>query len=88
MYARQLAEFPAGKLAPQAQYERLSTLYNDGKYQEVLDVAAQVAAPPPEYADNVYWMSAESAVAPGVTVWAVLSSLLVFTFVYGSLAVV
>ncbi|MDD4173003.1 MAG: tetratricopeptide repeat protein [Kiritimatiellia bacterium] len=63
MYARQLTEFPAGKMAPLAQYERLSTLYNDGKYQEVLEVAAQVAAPPPEYADNVYWMSAESAVA-------------------------
>ncbi len=63
MYTRQLTEFPKGKLAPPAQYERLSTLYSDGKYQEVLDAAAQIVSPLPEYADNIYWMSAESAVA-------------------------
>ncbi|HRU70036.1 MAG TPA: tetratricopeptide repeat protein [Kiritimatiellia bacterium] len=62
-YTRQLTEFPDGKMAPQARYERLSTLYNDGKYQEVLEAAAQIVVPPPDFADNIYWMSAEAAVA-------------------------
>jgi hypothetical protein len=46
MYARQLTEFPAGKMAPLAHYERLSTLYNDGKYQEVWSRRAGCAPPP------------------------------------------
>ena len=63
MYAKQLAEFPDGRLMKQAWYEKLSTLYTDGKYQEVLRVSAQMQTPPEAYADNVYWMNSESAVA-------------------------
>ena len=63
LYAKQLAEFPEGRLAKQAWYEKLSTLYSDGKYQEVLLVSAQMQTPPEAYADNVYWMNAESAIA-------------------------
>jgi len=63
MYEKQLAEFPSGRLSRQAWYERLSTLYRDGKYQEVLQASAQMPAPPEAYADNVYWMNAEAAIA-------------------------
>jgi len=63
VYARQLAAFPEGRLAKQAWYEKLSTLYRDGKYQEVLRVSAQLAQPPEAYADHVYWMGGESAIA-------------------------
>ena len=63
VYARQLAAFPEGRLAKQAWYEKLSTLYRDGKYQEVLRVSAQLAQPPEAYADHVYWMNGESAIA-------------------------
>ena len=63
MYAKQLTEFPSGRLAKQAWYEKLSTLYRDGKYEEVLRVSAQMQPPPEAYEDDVYWMNAESAVA-------------------------
>ena len=63
VYAKQLAEFPSGRLAKPAWYEKLSTLYRDGKYQEVLRVSAQVQPPPEVFADNVYWMNSESAIA-------------------------
>ena len=63
MYTRQLAEFPNGKMSPKARYERISTLYSDGKYKEVLAAAAQMRTLPDEHADTVYWMSAESALA-------------------------
>ncbi len=63
VYAKQLAEFPEGRLAKQAWYEKLSTLYSDGKYKDVLLVSAQMQTPPEAYADNVYWMNSESAIA-------------------------
>ena len=63
VYNRQLAEFPNGKLSPQARYEKVSTLYSDGKYKDVLAAAAQMRTLPDAHADNVYWMSAEAAVA-------------------------
>ncbi len=63
VYAQQLAAFPEGRLAKQAWYEKLSTLYRDGKYPEVLQVSAQMAQPPDAFADHVYWMNAESAIA-------------------------
>ena len=63
LYAKQLAEFPEGRLVKQAWYEMLSTLYTDGKYQEVLRASAQMQTPFEEHADDVYWMNAESAIA-------------------------
>jgi tetratricopeptide (TPR) repeat protein len=63
MYAKQLQEFPEGKLAPAARYESLSTLYGDGQYREVLAAAARMGTMSETVADNVYWMSAESAMA-------------------------
>jgi len=63
MYAKQLAEFPEGRLMKQAWYEKLSTLYTNGKYQEVLNESALMQTPPETYADNIYWMNSESAIA-------------------------
>jgi TolA-binding protein len=63
VYTRELKEFPNGKMAAQARYERLSTLYTDGQYREVLAAAEQMGVLPEAVADNVYWMSAEAAVA-------------------------
>ncbi len=63
LYDQQLAAFPAGRLAKEAQYERLTALYRDGKYLEVLKASAQFVDPPEEVADNVLWMSSEAAIA-------------------------
>lgn len=63
VYDKQLAAFPAGRLAKLAQYERLTALYGDGKYDEVLKAAAAFVEPPEEMVDNIYWMGAEAAVA-------------------------
>ncbi|MDD4102062.1 MAG: tetratricopeptide repeat protein [Kiritimatiellae bacterium] len=64
-YATQLAEFPSGRLSERAWYEKLTTLYRDGRYEDVLRVAAQRLPPPEAYADNVYWMNSEAAMALG-----------------------
>jgi len=63
MYDKQLTEFPEGRLSRQAWYEKVSTLYGDGKYREVLETSARMPAPPEAYADHVYWMNAEAAIA-------------------------
>lgn len=63
LYDQQLAAFPEGRLAKMAQYEKLAALYGDGKYEEVLKASALFLQPPPEMADNVFWMNAEAAVA-------------------------
>lgn len=63
LYDQQLAAFPAGRLAKAAHYERLTSLYRDGKYQEVLKASALFADPPEEVADNVLWMNSEAAIA-------------------------
>ena len=75
-YAAQLAEFPAGRLAERAWYEKLTTIYRDGHHADVLRVASQRLPPPEAYADNIYWMSSESALALGQTDAAVQNSLL------------
>lgn len=62
-YDQQLAAFPAGRLAKAAQYERLTALYRDSKYQEVLKASALFLEPPEEVADNVLWMNSEAAIA-------------------------
>ena len=63
LYDQQLAAFPDGRLSKQAQYEKIASLYGDGKYEEVLKASAQFQQPPENLADHVYWMNAESAVA-------------------------
>ncbi len=63
LYDQQLAAFPQGRLAKPARYERLTALYRDGQYAEVLKASAQFTDAPEEVADNVLWMSAESALA-------------------------
>ena len=63
LYDQQLAAFPQGRLSKQAWYEKLTTLYRDGKYQEVLKVSSQGGQPPEAFADHVYWMNSEAAVA-------------------------
>lgn len=63
MYAKLLNEFPDGKMAKEGWYEKLSTLYADGQYQDVLKMSAQMQTPPDAYADNVYWMNSEAAMA-------------------------
>lgn len=73
-YAAQLAEFPAGRLSERAWYEKLTTLYRDGRYADVLRVAAQRLPPPAAYADNVYWMNSEAALALGQSDTAVQNS--------------
>ncbi len=65
LYDQQLAAYPEGRLAGQAGYEKLSTLYRDGKYQEVLKLSAQGRPPPAALADHVYWMNSEAAIAVG-----------------------
>jgi biopolymer transport protein ExbB/TolQ/TolA-binding protein len=62
-YDQQLAAFPQGRLAPAAHYERITTLYGDGRYQEVLKASSAFLDPPEEVLDNVLWMNAEAAVA-------------------------
>ena len=62
-YDQQLAAFPDGRLSKQAWYEKLTTLYRDGKYLEVLKISAQGGQPPEAFVDHVYWMSSESAIA-------------------------
>ncbi len=64
-YTAQLVEFPAGRLCERAWYEKLTTLYREGCYEDVLRVSAQRLPPPAEYADNVYWMNSEAALALG-----------------------
>jgi len=63
VYDKQLAAFPEGRLAKLAQYERLTALYGDGKYDEVLKASAVFVEPPEEMVDDIYWMNAEAAVA-------------------------
>ena len=63
LYDQQLAAFPDGRLAKLAQYEKLTALYGDGKYEEVLKVSALFQQPPEDMVDNVFWMNAEAAVA-------------------------
>ncbi len=63
LYGEQLAAYPDGRLAKAAHYERLTALYRDGKYQEVLDASARFVAPPEDVGDKVLWMNAEAAVA-------------------------
>ena len=46
-YATQLAEFPDGRLAERAWYEKLTTVYRDGRHADVLRVASK-RVPPPE----------------------------------------
>lgn len=63
LYDQQLAAFPEGRLSKQAWYEKLTTLYRDGKYEEVLKVSSQGRQPPEAYVDHVYWMNSEAALA-------------------------
>lgn len=63
VYAKQLAEFASGRLSELAWYERLTTLYRDGKYAEVLRESALRKPLPEKVADNVYWMNSEAAIA-------------------------
>ena len=60
-YTQLIDAFPQGRFAASAQYERVMVLYRDGKYEEVLAASKGIVAPPPELADNLYWVNAESA---------------------------
>ncbi len=62
LYDQQLAAFPDGRLSGQAWYEKLTTLYRDGNYTEVLKLASQGRQLPEALADHVYWMCSESAI--------------------------
>jgi TolA-binding protein len=62
-YDQQLAAFPEGRLSQQAWYEKLSTVYRDGQYREVLKLSSQGRQPPAALADHVYWMNSEAAIA-------------------------
>ncbi len=74
LYDALLAEFPDGRLSERAWYEQLTTLYRDGRHADVLRVAAQRLPPPAAYADNVYWLSSEAAMALGQSDVAVQNS--------------
>ncbi len=65
VYASILKEFPDGKFAPRVRYERIAALYRAGKYAETLAASEESGQVAPEHVDNVYWMSAEAAVALG-----------------------
>ena len=62
-YDQQLAAFPEGRLAKAAQFERLTALYHDGRYEDVLKASANFLNPPEDVADNVLWLNSEAAVA-------------------------
>lgn len=62
-YDKLLAEAPDSSFAPAARYERLLTLFREGRYDEVLTSAAAFVAPPPDLADDVLWLQAEAATA-------------------------
>ena len=61
VYTQLIDAFPQGKFTVSAQYERVMVLYRDGKYEDVLTVSQQFVNPPPELADDFYWINAESA---------------------------
>jgi len=60
-YTQLLDAFPQGRFTVSAHYERIMVLYRDGKYEEVLAVSKQFVNPPPELADDFYWVNAEAA---------------------------
>ena len=63
VYSQQLEAFPTGRLAGQAGYEKLTTLYHDGAYEAVLKMTSENTRPVDLHADHVYWMNAEAALA-------------------------
>lgn len=63
LYEQQLAAFPEGRLAKAAQFERITALYHDGRYQEMLKASANFLNPPDDVADHVLWLNSEAAVA-------------------------
>jgi len=63
VYDQQLSAFPNGRLAKMAQYEKVSALYGDGKYEDVLKVSAAFVDPPEKVLDSLYWMNSEAAIA-------------------------
>lgn len=63
MYDQQLAAFPEGRLAKAAHFERITALYHDGRYQEMLKASANFLNPPEDVADHVLWLNSEAGVA-------------------------
>ena len=61
VYTQLIEAFPQGRFNVSAQYERIMVLYRDGKYEDVLEVSKQFVNPPPELADDFYWVNAEAA---------------------------
>ncbi len=62
-YDRLLATTPRSPYAVAARYERLLTLFREGDHARVLKDAADFADPPPDIADDLLWLQAESAEA-------------------------
>ena len=63
VYDQQLAAFPGGRLSKAAQFERITALYHDGRYAEVLKASSAFLEPPEDVADNLLWLNSEAAVA-------------------------
>ena len=61
-YTRLLEEFPQGRLADLAWYEKFATLFRDGQYAAVLSMSAQRPEPPADFADHVFWLNSEAAI--------------------------
>ncbi len=62
-YALMLSEFPAAEFTPAARYERILTLYRDGRYAEALEAAERLEQPAEDLVDDLLWLRAESAAA-------------------------
>jgi TolA-binding protein len=63
VYDLQLAAFPDGRLSKAAQFERITALYHNGRYEDMLKASAVFLNPPEDVADNVLWMNSEAAIA-------------------------
>ncbi len=60
-YDALINKFPNSKFTPPAQYERLTTLFSQEKYAQVLADADTILTPPSNVVDNLYWIQAQSA---------------------------
>jgi len=64
-YDRQIKIAPNGRLVSKAYYEKMTTLYRTGKYQETLDAIAGFKNPADDQMDKILWMQADAALKIG-----------------------